>query len=224
MEIIKENYQKKCNIKSDINEHLSILMELSKECETICEFGVRSIVSTWAFLYGLLQNNSLNKNLISVDIINVNCDNVINTAKEAGITMQFICEDSVKCETPETDLFCIKMTEIVPTLDLEIEETDLLFIDTWHIYGHLKRELNTHHSKVKKYIAMHDTELDKIKGESIRSGWDINQQSKDSGYPPEEISQGLQKAIDEFLENHTEWSIFKVYTNNNGLTILRRNE
>lgn len=203
MENIKENYQKKCNIESDINEHLSILMELSKECETICEFGVRSIVSTWAFLYGLLQNNSLNKNLISVDIINVNCDNVVNIAKEAGITMQFICEDSVKCEIPETDL---------------------LFIDTWHIYGHLKRELNTHHSKVKKYIVMHDTELDKIKGESLRCGWDIKEQSKNSGYPPEEISQGLQKAIDEFLENHIEWSIFKIYTNNNGLTILRRNE
>jgi hypothetical protein len=201
MERIKQNYQTKCNIKSDINEHLPTLMELSKECETICEFGVRSIVSTWAFLYGLLQNNSLNKNLICVDIKNVNCNNVISVAKEAGINMKFICEDSVKVQIPETDI---------------------LFIDTWHIYGHLKRELNSHHSKVKKYIIMHDTELDKIKGESIRSGWNIKKQSKDSGYPPEEIAEGLQKAIDEFLENHSEWSVFKIYTNNNGLTILKR--
>lgn len=202
MNTIESNFQKMCNTRSDINEHLPTLMELSKDCETICEFGVRSIVSTWAFLHGLQLNNSKNKNLVSVDIVNVkDINSVIDIAKKDNISMKFICENSVNCEIPETDM---------------------LFIDTWHIYGHLKRELATHHKKVSKYIVMHDTELDKIKGESIRSGWDIKKQSEESGYSVEEISTGLQKAIDEFLSEHQEWVLHKVYTNNNGLTILKR--
>lgn len=202
MNKIESNFKLMCSKSSDINEHLPTLMELSKECETICEFGVRSIVSTWAFLHGLQQNNSVNKNLVSVDIMNVkNIDSVIQIAKDANINMKFICQDSVKCEIPQTDM---------------------LFIDTWHIYGHLKRELAVHHNKVNKYIVMHDTELDKIKGESIRSGWDIKKQSRESGYSIEEISTGLQKAIDEFLSENKEWTLHKVYTNNNGLTILKK--
>lgn len=202
MEEIQRNFKNKCEQPSDINEHLPTLMKLSKECETICEFGVRSVVSTWAFLNGLLQNNSNNKNLVSVDIAKVySIENVISIANNAEINMKFIHQDSVKCEIPQTDM---------------------LFIDTWHIYGHLKRELQTHHQKVNKYIVMHDTELDKIHGESIRSNWNIQQQSIDSGYTEEEISTGLQKAIDEFLKEHDNWILHKVYTNNNGLTILKK--
>jgi hypothetical protein len=69
---------------------------------------------------------------------------------------------------------------------------------------------------------MHDTELDKIDGETIRCGWDAKKQSEESGYSIEEINTGLQKAIDEFLDTNKEWEIYKVYTNNNGLTILKR--
>ena len=129
MNQIESNFKVMCNKSSDINEHLPTLMNLSKECETICEFGVRSIVSTWAFLHGLQQNNSINKNLVSVDIVDVkSIDSVIQIAKGANINMKFICEDSVKCEIPQTDM---------------------LFIDTWHIYGHLKRELKNHHQKAR---------------------------------------------------------------------------
>lgn len=203
MDTIINTYNALCYTPSDIYEHLPTLNKLSSECETICEFGVRSIVSTWAFLTGLLENNSNVKNLISVDIEKVDIQHVIDIAKDANINMKFICEDSIKCEIPDTDM---------------------LFIDTWHIYGHLKRELKAHHKKVKKYIVMHDTELDKTFGESIRCGWDLIQQSIKSGYPIEEITMGLQKAIDEFLKENKEWTLYKNYTNNNGLTILKRND
>jgi len=101
-------------------------------------------------------------------------------------------------------------------------EYDMIFIDTWHIYGHLKRELEKMHSYAKKYIVMHDTEIDKIHGESIRVGSNIKLQSIESGYPEEEITCGLQKAIDEFLQNHPEWRIKDQFTHNNGLTTLER--
>ena len=202
MNFIETKYNEKCRTESDINEHLPTLMELSKECEIICEFGVRSIVSTWAFLTGLMKNNKNNKKLISVDIESINnINDVINIASVHGIDMKFICEDSVKCNIPETDM---------------------LFIDTWHIYGHLKRELNNHHNKVKKYIVMHDTELDKIHGETIRCGWNAQKQSETSGYTIDEINCGLERAINEFLNENRNWKIDKIYTNNNGLTILKR--
>ena len=37
-----------------------------------------------------------------------------------------------------------------------------------------------------------------------------------------DIRTGLSKAIEEFLAAHTEWKIHEVYTNNNGLTALKR--
>ena len=98
----------------------------------------------------------------------------------------------------------------------------MLFIDTWHVYGHLKRELAHWHAYVKKYILMHDTTVDEIRGESLRVGANIAQQVIDSGYPEEEIRMGLGPAIAEFLEEHPEWVVEKKYTNNNGLTVLAR--
>jgi hypothetical protein len=37
-------------------------------CSTIAEFGVRSVVSTWAFLKGLKDTQSTQKKLICVDL------------------------------------------------------------------------------------------------------------------------------------------------------------
>ena len=107
------------------------------------------------------------------------------------------------------------------TVDIP-SEVDMLFIDTWHIYGHLKRELAKHHPSVKKYIIMHDTTVDEWEGESIRMGMDIPKQVQESGYPEEEIRKGLWPAVEEFLAEHSEWKIKERFTNNNGLTILER--
>ena len=108
-------------------------------------------------------------------------------------------------------------------LQLELNQNyDITFIDTWHIYGQLKRELNKFSKITNKYIIMHDTTVDEIYGESIRCNMDIVNQSIMSGFPQEEITCGLQKAIDEFLKNNHEWKLLQKYTNNNGLTILKR--
>ena len=69
---------------------------------------------------------------------------------------------------------------------------------------------------------MHDTTIDEINGETIRCGWDAEIQSKESGFPVEEINKGLWPAVTEFLETHPEWYLKERFTNNNGLTILAR--
>jgi hypothetical protein len=89
------------------------------------------------------------------------------------------------------------------SLKVDIEETDLLFLDTCHNYLQLKAELARHHAQVRKYILMHDTTTFADHGED-------NQ-------PP-----GLWLAITEFLADHPEWYILQRFMHNNGLTILQR--
>jgi hypothetical protein len=104
------------------------------------------------------------------------------------------------------------------------ENYDITFIDTWHVYGQLKRELAKFANKTNKYIIMHDTTVDEIHGETIRRGWDATSQSKESGFAISEINKGLWPAVDEFLQANDEWYIKERFTNNHGLTILARKE
>ena len=102
------------------------------------------------------------------------------------------------------------------------DDVDLTFIDTWHVYGQLKRELIKFSKITKKYIIMHDTTVDEIYGETIRNNWNAIQQSYDSGIPVVEIKCGIGKAIDEFLIDNKNWILKERFMNNNGLTVLER--
>jgi hypothetical protein len=111
----------------------------------------------------------------------------------------------------------------ISDLDLELNSSyDLTFIDTWHIYGQLKRELNKFSKHTNKYIIMHDTTVDEIHGENIRMKLNIEELQKKSGFTKEELTTGLKKAIDEFLVENSNWILKEKFTNNNGLTILER--
>ena len=199
---IEINYQNVKNKPSDIYEHIPILYEYAKDCNHITECGVRTAVSSWAFAKGLVENGSPLKQLISVDLnFHENIRKLQNACEKNNINFTFLQGNDIS---------------------FDFEETDLLFIDTWHIYGHLKRELAKHSPKVKKYIIMHDTEVDAIAGESIRCGHNIAEQIRDTGYSLDDITTGLKRAIDEFLIVHPEFQVHKIYTNCNGLTILKR--
>jgi len=189
---------------SDIGDHIATFRRYAKKCTRITEMGTRSTVSSWGFLKGLTENpcDTSVKKMVKIDLNNdPNITRVAKTAEAVGISYNFIQGDSAY---------------------VDLDETDLLFIDTWHVYGHLKRELAKHHSKVTKYIMMHDTSVDAIDGESIRVGWDTRDQALSSGYPEEEIRRGLMPAIEEFLVEHPEWKLHHRFTHNNGLTILKR--
>jgi hypothetical protein len=182
MDKLETIYQNKVNTKSDINEHLPTLKKYAEQCDIIVELGVRTIVSTWAFLSGFP------KKLVSVDYKNpsdyksLDLPIVEEVSKEKNIEFQFILSDSRTVDIPQCDL---------------------LFIDTLHTYGQIKKELELHSSKVNKYIIFHDTETFKIKGE-------INNEL------------GIGPAIEEFLNQNTNWKIHEVYENNNGLTIIKK--
>jgi len=202
MEFIQQKYDYLRNTPSDINEHLPTLFQYATACESILELGVRGCVSSWALVHGLLNNNRNIKKIILNDIIPCDINELLHYTNPLSIDITYEWKND---------------------LDLELKNNvDLTFIDTWHIYGQLKRELEKYGSLTNKYIIMHDTTVDEIYGENIRCGFDAVEISRNSGYSVEEINCGLGKAINEFLNNHPEWKLREKYTNNNGLTILER--
>lgn len=210
MEYIKNIFSLLCantyrNGSSDIMEHLPTLYRYTKECDSVFETGVRGCISSWAFLYGLVDNNNpeSNKRLFLNDI------EVCDISELLSASSNF---NNVKVSY-----------EWKNNLLIDFNETyDITFIDTWHVYGQLKRELNKFSKITNKYIIMHDTTVDEIYGESIRGNQNVDYESQISGIPVHEITKGLGPAITEFLESNPYWYLKEKYTNNNGLTILAR--
>lgn len=176
-EKVEEKYTYWVNTPGDIHEHLPTLKKYAEEVNHITEMGVRWVVSTWALLMGKPQK------MISYDWgFNEHIEELIEITKDIDTDFTFIQADTGK---------------------IEIELTDLLFIDTMHTYEHLKLELSLHAKNVNKYIILHDT---------ITFG----RRGQDGSTP------GLIKAVDEFLQDNEEWQIKEHFSNNNGLTILER--
>ena len=201
---VYREYQRRANTPSDIFEHLPTLRKYASECESVLELGVRKCVSSWALALGLLENGKKGK-LLFMNDINV-CD-----------TMQ------IETCARETDLEIRTIWANNLTIDLG-RSVDMTFIDTWHVYGQLKRELAKFAPVTRKYIVMHDTTVDEWDGETKRNihKYDVQKQSEESGIPVEEIMKGLWPAIEEFLAANSDWVLDARWTNNNGLTILKR--
>lgn len=177
---------------SDINEHIPTIIKYGSECETITEMGVRGIFSTWAWLA------CSPKRLISYDIHDPikwggDIKSVYDTANAYGLNFEF---------------------KIADVLKIEIEETDLLFIDTWHAYDQLKEELKLHSNKVKKYICFHDTTSYEFVDES---------KGHENTWEGQSTGRGIWPAIEEFLnENNSSWILKERFRNNNGFTIIEK--
>jgi len=200
MSFIERGYLASCKRPSDINEHLPTLSKYASECTHTTECGVRGATSSYALGNGIRGKEGAR--MVLVDL--VECDEIeyfLDICEIENINAIFYKESDLTCP---------------------LEETELLFIDTWHVYGHLKRELSRWHSYAKKYIVLHDTTVDGEYGESIRLGLNIQEQSKESGIPVGEIEKGLWPAVEEFLREHPEWILKERFTNNNGLTVLAR--
>lgn len=185
---------------ADMREHLYTLKSYAEKSKHITEMGVREVVSTWAFLAGKPEV------LRSYDIFHPKkfqasseLNNAINISNEHRIDYKFILQN---------------------VLEADIAETDLLFIDTWHVYKQMKAELELHAPKVRKWIIMHDTtscEFRDEEGYERHLGWENNYPD---GFPN---GKGIWPAIEEFLHrNKEDWIIKERFTNNNGLTVLER--
>lgn len=177
MSEIEQLYLEAMQTPSDINEHVDRLRDLGMECPHITEFGSRSGVSTTAWVA------ARPKTLICYDLVRFgSIDHIEQAARAAHVEFIFHVQD---------------------VRHVSIEPTDLLFIDTLHVYDQLKIELALHADKAKKYIVLHDTETFGQRGEAPNSV-------------------GLWPAVEEFLAMRPEWKIHERRANNNGLTVIVR--
>lgn len=206
---LEQKFEEAWNTPSDISEHLYTLRDIASTCSSILELGTRSGVSTIAFLAGLAENDSVLKNLVCCDLVyDDRLTEIASLAAEANVVFEFVTGDDLELDIGKHTLFS--------------GPADIVFIDTWHVYAQLKRELAKFESLARKYIILHDTEVDAEFGESVRCGWDVPEQAKKTGFSEEEIRRGLRPAVEEFLNVHDNWKLKAHYKNCNGLTILER--
>lgn len=192
---IEEYYQRARETKSDINEHLEVMRDLASSCPHITEMGLGEIVSTWSFLA------AKPKKYIGIDLVKRPVETARQLAEIEGIDFTFIQSDS---------------------LALDIEETDLLFIDTLHIYRQLKAELLKHGDKARKYIILHDTTAFGEQDETCWADYNSDERTEYDIRMGPKTKEGLWTAVEEYLQENPKWKLLERYTHNNGLTVLIR--
>ena len=179
----------------DINEHLPTLRKYASQCEHVTEMGTRFAVSTHALLIGKP------KKVVAIDLnrhFYQPYENDVNLfAESCGVDYTFI----------EVDV-----------LNMDIEQTDMLFIDTLHTYNQLSKELRKHEKSVNKWIVLHDTVTFGERDEDFYRNGKINEDISKQ----EVTKRGLYTALMDFLEENKNWVVKEHFTNNNGLTIIER--
>lgn len=158
---------------ADFSEHVATLHHLAWQCDHVTEMGVRTGVSTAAILGAHPRRH------VAYDVDRH--PQVAMLAEVAGPTELVFRQEDV--------------------LTVDIEPTDLLFIDTRHTYAQLAAELARHANKARRYIVLHDTTTFGRRGED--------------GGP------GLMPAVEELLARGA-FDVVRHDTHCNGLMVLRR--
>lgn len=196
---IENTYQTLCRTPSDVNEHIPFLVDLVSTCESVLQCGGTLGIP---FVYALSKNGSTQKKLCWIKDFCERNPVTYLYAKQTGV-----------------DYSCL----IGNLLHMSYKtDYDLVYIDTWHVYGQLIRELRLLSPIAKKYIVLRCTETDKLYGTALRCGQNIMGLHKQTGFPPEDIVRGTQSAIDEFLGMNPDWTVRNVFTHNHGLIVLER--
>ena len=122
MVTLQELYRQALATPSDIREHLDTLCQLARGCGHVTEMGTRWGISTRAFLHAQPEV------LVCYDLIRHSEVDLLETVARAAGRPHFLFVQADVCR-------------------VEIDETDLLFIDTWHVYEQMKQELALHAGK-----------------------------------------------------------------------------
>lgn len=160
------------NIPRDLNEHMETLRKYADMCTRVTEFSNRHESAV-----ALLAARPLKAVIYNTET-HATLDAVIKLLGD---------ESNVKYYTSYSGV-------------TDIEDTDFLFLDTKHTYEQLTSELLRFSKRVKRFIAIHDTQ--------------IYSESGEDGGP------GLLTAIRKFLKDNQQWSIILHNANQYGLTII----
>jgi len=195
---INYNYINARDIKSNFNEHVMTLYNLTHDCTSVLELG-NEFTSTWPILKSLSNKKNSTYTAIANIINNSgNIVDIIDFCNFKNINVKYVVENELKIKTDE------------------LEKYDLLFIDSIHTYIHVLWQLNSFSSLINKYIILHDTE----------APWGLKDEPTDNSniYPIgyNQDKQGVLTAIMDFLYENHNWKILDKKENNHGLIILGR--
>lgn len=142
---LKAEYERLCETPSDIYLHLPRFVHLvrTRNAKHVIELGTRTGVSTVAWLFGLEGTGG---KLISVDI---------DPPPPIG----------------EFDNWTfIQGDDTSPEVIGQLDEADIVFIDTSHLYHHTRVELAIYRHLVRPggLIVCHDTQLERPEGAPLR--------------------------------------------------------
>jgi len=190
IELMNRTLKTKDDGESQYFEHVLTFFSIALQTKSkkILELGVRSGGSSYPFL---IACRVLGGHLTSVDIDS----SVWKAPEELAKYQTFVLSDAIKFLTNNT------------------EKYDLIYVDDWHSYSHVKRELE---------------EIDRVSDENtIILLHDLMGQSKHPDYfmpldwnPADEWGEGgPYRAVEELDKNKWEWMTIPV---NHGLTLLRK--
>lgn len=180
-------------VSSPVREYMNILYKYGKECRHITDCGTGEVHSAWAFAKALKDTKHGHK-LLCMDVY---------MGKKAHILTE-------ACHTNKLHFLFYIGTDLLGAP----EDTDMVFFDTWRVYGQAKRELELWHNRVSKYIIIHGTTKYGLKPEE--------NYRNENNFPAEETTRGIIPAIQEFLDSNKNWEVEKIYVINEGLTILKK--
>ena len=89
MDAIKTKFDTLCKKKSDINEHLPTLYRYASECQSVIELGVRGVVSSYAFVYGLLNNNLSDRTILLNDLLPCDITELLQLTASLKINVKY---------------------------------------------------------------------------------------------------------------------------------------
>lgn len=185
------------NSKSDMSYHVPVLSTVAARCNSVLELGVRGISSTWPLLYGLSAESFGQAILVESNELGFVSEQKLVSIdiEDPSIHGADINEVYRIAEENNIDFRFIKGS----TLDSNIVEGDFgaIFFDTDHTYEQLSSELKIWGPRAKTWMMFHDT---------TRFG------------------KVLIPAINEFLQEHSEWIIVPNMSTNNcmGFTTLAK--
>jgi hypothetical protein len=221
-----------------INEHVVKLAELSSQCTSVISCGAEQPAASWALLYGLSQivvSKKGNTSEEDEEEVSSSIETKTERKKQQRTKRTFtLVNDTYTAIVHSMRTICHGLTTTGDAAvdfqfkrgcntDIELFPTDLLFINTTHTYGHLKRELTKLSPLAKRFIVMHNTSIDGEHSEAVRRKWRLDTLSEQCDIPVAELIPGLWLAIEEFLKlNAGTWKLMVRYTNCNGLTVLQR--
>jgi len=175
---LDELYTEVCNTVTDVFKHCPTICELATKCQHITELGLNSLG-------------------VAVSVL-------------ASQPSKFICYGE---KQGQVDLIKGRLEPLAGnttfkaflgnSLEIQIAETDMLILDTFHSYGQVKQELLRHAGSTRRYIVLLSTFAFSTRGED--------------GHAP-----GVGNAIMEFLADNKDWEVIYNLTHNNGMTVLER--